>query len=130
MRIAILDDYQNVSQSLADWSALDGKADIDVYTEPLGDEDAVAGALAGYNAIVCMRERTPFPASLIARLDNLQLIVTTGMRNRSIDMDPFCHFLDEKTCHIAVQKPPTKSGRSHKMVVLPSTDRAFTPLKL
>lgn len=87
MRIAVLDDYQNVSQSLADWSALDGKATIDVFNTPLSDEDAVAQALAGYNAIVCMRERTPIPASLIERLGDLKLIVTTGMRNRSIDMD-------------------------------------------
>lgn len=87
MRIAVLDDYQNVSQSLADWSALDGKATIDVFNAPLGDEDAVAQALAGYNAIVCMRERTPIPASLIERLGDLKLIITTGMRNRSIDMD-------------------------------------------
>jgi phosphoglycerate dehydrogenase-like enzyme len=86
MRIAVLDDYQNLSQNLADWSALDGKAEIDVFNKPLGDEEAVASALAGYNAIVCMRERTPVPASLIDRLGELKLIVTTGMRNRSIDM--------------------------------------------
>ncbi|NKB59084.1 MAG: D-2-hydroxyacid dehydrogenase family protein [Alphaproteobacteria bacterium] len=87
MRIAILDDYQNVSQTLADWSALDGKADITVFNAPLGDEDAVAAALAGYDVVVCMRERTPVPASLIEQLDSLKLIVTTGMRNRSIDTD-------------------------------------------
>lgn len=87
MRIAVLDDYQNVSQSLADWSALDGKATIDVFNAPLGNEDAAAKALAGYNAIVCMRERMPVPASLIERLSDLKLIVTTGMRNRSIDME-------------------------------------------
>ena len=86
MRIAVLDDYQNVSQTLADWSPLNGKAETDVFNAPLGDEDAVALALADYDIIVCMRERTPVPASLIARLDRLKLIVTTGMRNRSIDM--------------------------------------------
>ena len=87
MRVAVLDDYQNVSQTITDWSPLDGRAAIDVFTKPLGDEDAVAAALADYEAIVCMRERTPFPASLIARLENLKLIITTGMRNRSIDGD-------------------------------------------
>lgn len=87
MRIAVLDDYQNVSQSLADWSALSGKATIDVFNAPLGDEEAVAQALTGYNAIVCMRERTPIPASVIERLGDLKLIITTGMRNQSIDMD-------------------------------------------
>lgn len=87
MRIAVLDDYQNVSRELADWSPLEGKADIDVFTSHLGEEDAVAKALADYEVLVCMRERTPLPASLIGRLGNLKLIITTGMRNRSIDMD-------------------------------------------
>ncbi len=86
MQIAILDDYQNVSQKLADWRSLDDKATIKVFDKPLGDEDAVASALKGYDVIVCMRERTPIPASLIKRLQGLQLIITTGMRNRSIDM--------------------------------------------
>jgi phosphoglycerate dehydrogenase-like enzyme len=87
MRIAVLDDYQNVSQSSADWSSLKEKAQIDVFDKPLGDEDAVAQALADYEVIVCMRERTPIPASLISRLKALKLIITTGMRNRSIDME-------------------------------------------
>lgn len=87
MRVAVLDDYQNVSQTVADWSPLDGKAKIDVFNSYLGDEDAVAEALAGYEAIVCMRERTPVPASLMDRLSALKLIITTGMRNRSIDTD-------------------------------------------
>lgn len=87
MRIAVLDDYQDVSQSLADWSTLKNGGQVDVFNKPLGDEDSIAKALDGYEAIVCMRERTPIPASLIERLSALKLIVTTGMRNRSIDMD-------------------------------------------
>ena len=87
MRVAVLDDYQNVSQKIADWSAIDGNAKIDVFDAPFADEAAVATALAGYDAIVCMRERTPVPASLMDRLGSLKLIITTGMRNRSIDMD-------------------------------------------
>ncbi|MEC9153047.1 MAG: D-2-hydroxyacid dehydrogenase family protein [Pseudomonadota bacterium] len=87
MRVAVLDDYQNISQTVADWGPLSDRATIDVFTTPIGDEDAVALALSNYEIIVCMRERTQFPASLIAQLDRLKLIITTGMRNRSIDSD-------------------------------------------
>ena len=87
MRVAVLDDYQNISQTVADWGPLSDRATIDVFTTPIGDEDAVALALSNYETIVCMRERTQFPASLIAQLDRLKLIITTGMRNRSIDGD-------------------------------------------
>ena len=87
MRVAVLDDYQNVSQTITDWSPLEGRATIDVLTQPLGDEDAIVASLYDFETIICMRERTPFPASLINRLDKLQLIITTGMRNRSIDGD-------------------------------------------
>jgi phosphoglycerate dehydrogenase-like enzyme len=87
MRVAVLDDYQNVSRKIADWSALGGKAEIDVFNTYLGDENAAAAALAGYDVLVCMRERTPVPASLMDRLSGLKLVVTTGMRNRSIDTD-------------------------------------------
>jgi D-3-phosphoglycerate dehydrogenase len=87
MRVAILDDYFNKALELADWSALDGRAEVTVFTEYMGDEDTVAGALADFEIIVGMRERTPFPASLIERLPKLKLLITTGMRNRSFDMD-------------------------------------------
>ncbi len=85
-RIAILDDYQNVSLELADWSALAGRAGPVVFTEHLGDADSVARALAGFPIVVAMRERTPFPAELLEQLPDLKLLVTTGMRNFSIDM--------------------------------------------
>lgn len=87
MRVAILDDYFNAALDLANWSALDGRAEITVFTEYLGGDDAVAEALAGFEIIVGMRERTRFPASLIERLPNLKLLITTGMRNLSFDMD-------------------------------------------
>ena len=68
MRIAILDDYFNVALDLADWSKLQGRADVKVFTEHLGSEENVAKALVDFEIIVGMRERTPFPASLIRRL--------------------------------------------------------------
>ncbi|MBT5111454.1 MAG: D-2-hydroxyacid dehydrogenase family protein, partial [Rhodospirillaceae bacterium] len=85
MKIAILDDYQNVALDLADWGRLD--AATTVFNGPIGDEDAIAAALADFEVIVCMRERTPMPGSLINRLTNLKLLITTGMRNRSFDLD-------------------------------------------
>jgi phosphoglycerate dehydrogenase-like enzyme len=84
-RCAILDDYQDAAFSFADWSALEGKVEITRFAEHLPDEDTRAAALADFEIIVAMRERTPFPRSLLARLPNLKLLVTTGMRNRSID---------------------------------------------
>jgi phosphoglycerate dehydrogenase-like enzyme len=85
-RIAILDDYQKVALECADWNAIPGDPDIVVFSEHLPGEDTVAEALADFDIVVAMRERTPFPASLIERLPKLRLLVTTGMRNLAIDM--------------------------------------------
>jgi len=86
MRLAILDDYHNVSLDVADWTAVAEKAHIHVFTSHLGDEDHVAAALAPFEILVAMRERTSFPDSLLRRLPKLQLLVTTGQRNLAIDM--------------------------------------------
>ena len=85
-RLAILNDFQRVALELADWERVRERFEIDVFDGIL-EEGARAEALAPYTAIVAMRERTPFPASLLARLANLRLLVTTGMWNRAIDMD-------------------------------------------
>ena len=87
MHIAVLDDYFDAARQLADWSQLAGRADIQVFTEPLGGEDQAAKKLADFEIIVGMRERTPFPATLIRRLPKLKLLITTGMRNLSFDME-------------------------------------------
>ena len=87
MRIAILDDYFDAARHLADWSQLSGRADIKVFTEHLGGEENAANKLADFQIIVGMRERTPFPATLIRRLPQLKLLVTTGMRNLSFDLE-------------------------------------------
>lgn len=86
-RIAILDDYSNVALSSADWASLPSECAVTEFDRHLGGEDDVARALAHFDVIVAMRERTPFPASLLARLPELRLLVTTGMRNLAIDMD-------------------------------------------
>lgn len=86
LKCAILDDYQNAALSAADWQGLYDRIDVTRFGRHLGDEDAVAEALSGFDIVVAMRERTAFPASLLARLPKLQLLVTTGMANASIDM--------------------------------------------
>ncbi|MGH7099765.1 MAG: D-2-hydroxyacid dehydrogenase family protein [Stellaceae bacterium] len=86
MRISILDDYQGVALELADWAALKTRAEIVVLREPFATEDEAARALAGSEIVVAMRERTPFPRSLVERLPALKLLITTGMRNASFDM--------------------------------------------
>lgn len=86
MRISILDDYQGVALELADWSALKARAEIVALRRPFADEDDAARTLAGSEIVVAMRERTPFPRSLIERLPDLKLLITTGMRNASFDM--------------------------------------------
>jgi phosphoglycerate dehydrogenase-like enzyme len=85
MRCAVLDDYQGVAMSCADWTRLDA-VDVTVFRDRLADEDAVAAALAGFEIVVIMRERTPFPASLLARLPDLRLLVTSGPRNAAVDL--------------------------------------------
>lgn len=88
LKLAILDDYQNAALTSADWSGLDGDVHITVFDKHLGwDEAIIAKALAPFDILVCMRERTRFPASQIDKLPNLKMLVTTGMRNLAIDMD-------------------------------------------
>jgi phosphoglycerate dehydrogenase-like enzyme len=85
-QVAILDDYQNVALKLADWSPLAGRVEPVSFTRPFESPQAAADALAGYQIVVAMRERTPFPAEMFDRLPDLKLLVTTGMRNAAIDM--------------------------------------------
>ena len=85
-KVAVLDDYQRVALEMADWSSLPDGVEVDVFSDHLSDEDKVAGRLRPYDAVVAMRERTPFRRGLLERLPNLKLLVTTGMRNASIDV--------------------------------------------
>jgi D-3-phosphoglycerate dehydrogenase len=87
VRCAILDDYQNVALKLADWSKVKDAIEIKVFNEPLGEPDKVIRALQGFQIIVAMRERTAFPKKVIDALPDLKLLVTTGMRNASIDAE-------------------------------------------
>ncbi len=86
VRVAVLDDYQEVALNMADWSVLPSEVQVQVFIDHLADPDAVADRLQGFEVVTAMRERTPFPRRLLERLPDLRLLVTTGMRNASIDV--------------------------------------------
>jgi len=85
-RVAILDDYQRVALRMADWKSLPADTQVTVFEDHLADDKALAARLADFDVVVAMRERTPFPAALLAELPKLRLLITTGMRNASIDV--------------------------------------------
>ena len=87
VRCAILDDYQNVALKVADWSKVKNDVEIKVFNDHLGGPDKVIAALQGFNIIVAMRERTGFSKQVIEALPDLKLLITTGMRNASIDTE-------------------------------------------
>ncbi len=85
-RLAIIDDYQNVALAMADWSPLAGDVSISVFNDHLNDESALVDRLRDFEIICVMRERTPFPESLLKKLPNLEHLFTPGMTNASIDV--------------------------------------------
>ena len=106
LRIAILDDYQDVALSLADWASLGDDCEVVRFGDNLATEDAAAEKLAGFDVLCLMRERMPLPASLIARLPRLKLVVVTGARVRTIDMEAavaqgitVCHTFAGESAH-------------------------------
>jgi phosphoglycerate dehydrogenase-like enzyme len=87
LRCAILDDYLNLSLTVADWSKVTDRVDITVFNHPFASQEAAASALKDFEIICAMRERTPFPKALFAALPKLKLLITSGMRNAAIDME-------------------------------------------
>ena len=85
-RIAVLDDYQDVALSLADWSVLDARATVTVFNDHLADSDAVVERLQPFDIVCVMRERTPMTRTIIERLPKLRMIASTASRNASIDL--------------------------------------------
>ncbi|GAA2062082.1 D-2-hydroxyacid dehydrogenase family protein [Streptomyces albiaxialis] len=85
LRCAVLDDYQGVATTLADWSPLEGQVQVTAFREHLATEDELAAALADFEFVVTLRERVPFPGSLLDRLPRLKLLIASGMRNSVID---------------------------------------------
>src|ERR1051325_4592450 len=86
MRIALLDDYQNVAREMADWAGLGADCEVVSFQDHLRDNHAIARRLHDFEVVMPLRERTPFPRALLEKLPRLRLLVTTGMRNASIDL--------------------------------------------
>lgn len=86
VRVAVLDDYQDVARKMTDWSVLPADVEVAVFRDHLTDQAALAERLKDFDIVMAMRERTPFPRTLLEQLPRLQLLTTTGMRNAAIDM--------------------------------------------
>ena len=86
LKVAILDDYQNVSQQFVDLEKLSGKYEIKIFSEAFEDEADALDKLSGIEALLIMRERTPITKNLIENLNKLKFIVTSGLKNKSIDL--------------------------------------------
>ena len=87
LKVAILDDYQDVSKEFVDLKSLSGKYEFKIFSEPFLDEAEAIEQLADFEALLIMRERTPITKNLIDNLNDLKFIITTGMRNKSIDLE-------------------------------------------
>ncbi|MFI1421120.1 D-2-hydroxyacid dehydrogenase family protein [Streptomyces sp. NPDC020731] len=85
LRCAVLDDFQDIATTIADWSPLRDRVEVTVFTEHIATEDELAAVLADFDIVVTLRERVPFRAPLLDRLPRLKLIVASGMRNSVID---------------------------------------------
>ena len=86
LKVAILDDYQNVSQQFVDLEKLSGKYEIKIFSEPFENEDDLIDKLSDFEALLVMRERTPITKNIIENLNKLKFIITSGLRNKSIDL--------------------------------------------
>lgn len=86
IKVAVLDDFQGVALEMADWSVLEGRADVTVFRDHLSEPGAVIERLKPFDVVCVMRERTPLPVSILRELPKLRLICSTGRRNASIDM--------------------------------------------
>jgi phosphoglycerate dehydrogenase-like enzyme len=128
MRVAVLDDYQRVARAFADWDRLPAGAEPTFFHAPFADRAALVAALAPFEVIVVMRERTAFPAGVIAELPALRLLVTTGMRNAAIDLAA-CRARGVTVCGTASVGTPTAELTWALILALskriPAEDRAL-----
>jgi len=106
MKIAILDDYQQVAEHFADWEKVKDRCELKVFNEPFNDEDHAIENLLDFDALIIMRERTPITAKLLNACSNLKLIITSGMRNKSIDLET-CKQKNITVCGTDMHPNPT-----------------------
>lgn len=109
-RVAVLDDWQGTAEALTDWSALQARAEVVFFRNPIHDPDALVQALAGFDIVLAMRERTAFPASTIRRLGDLRLLCFTGPRNAAVDVQaatargvPVCNTTSGRSSHATAE---------------------------
>jgi len=106
VRAAILDDYQNVAMTFADWSPIAKDVELKVFNKPFASQDEAIKALQGFAIIVGMRERTPFPRKVVEALPDLKLLITTGARNNAFDVKA-CAERGVTVCGTGVTGSPT-----------------------
>ena len=87
MKLAILDDYQGIARDMADWSQLPSGVEVTFFQDHIADENQLVDRLKDFDLVQGMRERTAFPSSVLSRLPNLRLLITTGRRNASFDIE-------------------------------------------
>ena len=87
LKVAILDDYQNVSQQFVDLEKLSGKYEFKIFNKPFDDEADALDQLSDFEALLIMRERTPITKNIIENLTKLKFIITSGLKNKSIDLE-------------------------------------------
>jgi phosphoglycerate dehydrogenase-like enzyme len=106
VEVVVLDDWQDVARQHGPWSRLDGRARVHFRHDHLDGPDALVDALRGARVVVAMRERSPFPATVLSRLPDLRLLVTTGMSNASIDLGAAAA-AGVTVCGTGMHGPPT-----------------------
>jgi len=87
IKVAVLDDYQNVTHDFANWEKLSEKVELNIFNDYIGDNPNLPDKLSDYDVLCLMRERTPLPGKLINKLPNLKLVITSGMWNASVDKE-------------------------------------------
>ena len=87
IKVAILDDYQNVTHKFGNWKSIEDKTELYIFNKYIGKDKDLDDKLKNFDVLCLMRERTPLPENLISKLTNLKLVVTSGMWNASIDLD-------------------------------------------
>src|SRR6185436_1765478 len=108
MRIAILDDYQQLAMQAADWKSLPAGTEVKSFADNLdADRAALVARLKPFDVVIAMRERTRFPDEVLAKLPNLKLLISTGGRNPSIDAEA-CKRRNIAVC--AAHGAPTESA--------------------
>jgi phosphoglycerate dehydrogenase-like enzyme len=109
IRVAVLDDYQDVARAYADWSLLPEGTEVEVFRDHVADRVELVRRLQSFDVITAMRERTPFPRPVLEALPKLKLLVTTGMRNASIDLAA-AGDLGITVCGTGSSTPPNRPG--------------------